>query len=241
MGALRIAVCEDLDKDAQRLLSLIEESGFEAETVRFKSGGAFLATQPAGKYDLVFLDIYMGDVTGVEAARALREVDERCGIVFTTTSEDFRSEAFDVGATQYLIKPVDEEKILKVLQKRQPNRRRNVLVLNVKGSPVDMPFDDIVYIEVKNHNCIVHTMDRNIDTGTTMTIDNIQRLLPPARFMRCHKSYIVNLSYVVSVDRDFTMKNGDTVYIRRSDLAKCKNWERKLDKWRLDEAGREDD
>ena len=241
MGALRIAVCEDLDKDALHLISLIEESGVEAEVTRFKSGGTFLAEQPAGKFDLVFMDIYMGNILGTETAKALREIDDRCGIVFTTTSEDFRSDAFDVGASQYLVKPVDAEKILKVLNRRLPKRRINVLTLNVKGTPVDVPFDDIVYVEVKNHNCIIHLMDDNIDTGTTMTIENIQRLLPATRFLRCHKSFIVNLSYVVSVDRDFTMKNGDTVYIRRSDLPKCKRWERELDKWRLDEAGRDGD
>ena len=240
MGALKIAVCEDLDKDAKHLLSLIEESDVETEVTRFNSGGAFLATQPAGIYDLVFLDIYMGDVTGVEAAQTLRKMDDRCGIVFTTTSEDFRSEAFDVGAAQYLIKPVNSEKIFNILRKRQHNRRRNILTVNVKGKHVEMPFDDIVYVEVKNHNCIIHTMDGKIDTGTTTTIENIQQMLPATRFMRCHKSFIVNLSFVDSIDRDFVMRNGDTVYIRRSDLSKCKKWERQLDKWRLDEAGRDD-
>jgi Response regulator of the LytR/AlgR family len=241
MEALRIAVCEDLEKDATHLLSLIKRSGVETEVTRYGSGGAFLASHPADKYDLVFFDIYMGDITGVEAAKALREMDDRCGIVFTTTSEEFRSEAFDVGATQYLLKPVNEEKVFRILQKRLSHRKSETFTLNIKGTPTDMPFDDIVYIEVKNHNCIIHTMDDQIDIGTTMTIESIQRLLPATRFMRCHKSFIVNLSYVISVDRDFIMRNGDTVYIRRSDLPKCKRWERALDKWRLDEAGRVED
>jgi len=240
MSALRIAVCEDLEKDSEHLNSLIGESGIDTEVSLFKSGGAFLASQPAGKYDLVFLDIYMGNITGVDAARILRSSDEQCGIVFTTTSEDFRSEAFDVGAEQYLIKPVAKEKLLRVLQKRMPERRRRACTVNVKGKHIEIPFDDIMYVEVKNHNCIVHMTDGEINTGTTMTIEGFQNILPATRFMRCHKSYIVNLSYVKSVDRDFLMKNGDTVYIRRSDLAKCKRWESELDKWRLDEAGKDE-
>ena len=241
MGALRIAVCEDLEKDMEHLSSLIGESGVDAEVSCFNNGGAFLASHPAGKYDLVFLDIYMGNITGVEVARVLRSTDDRCGIVFTTSSEDFRSEAFDVGAEQYLVKPVVKEKLLKVLNKRTPDRRRKSCAVNVKGKHTEIPFNDIMYVEVKNHNCIVHTVDGEIDTGTTMTIESFQNLLPASRFMRCHKSYIVNLSFVQSVDRDFIMKNGDTVYIRRSDLAKCKKWEFELDKWRLDEAGRNED
>ena len=240
MGKLRIAVCEDQGKDAERILAFIEESGIDAEVTHFKSGGAFLASQPTGKFDIAFLDIYMGDVTGVETARVLRETDDRCGIVFVTSSEDFRSDAFDVGAEQYLIKPVSKEKLLKTLQKRKPDRRRKSCSVNAKGKHIDIPFDDIIYVEVKNHNCIVHTVDGMVETGTTMTIESFERALPSSRFMRCHKSYIVNLSYVEGVDRDFMMKNGDTVYIRRSDLPRCKKWERELDKWRLDEAGRED-
>jgi len=240
MSALRIAICEDLDKDSEHLNSLIGESGIDAEVSLFKSGGAFLASQPAGKYDLVFLDIYMGNITGVDAARILRSSDEQCGIVFTTTSEDFRSEAFDVGAEQYLIKPVSKEKLLRVLQKRTGGSRKKTCTVNVKGDHIEIPYDDIMYVEVKNHNCIVHMTDGEISTGTTMTIEGFQNILPSSRFMRCHKSYIVNLSFVKSVDRDFLMKNGDTVYIRRSDLAKCKRWESELDKWRLDEAGKDE-
>lgn len=239
MGTLRIAICEDLEKDAEHIRSLIGESGIDAEVTHFKSGGAFLASHPAGKFDIAFLDIYMGDITGIEAAHVLRETDDRCGIVFVTTSEDFRSEAFDVGAEQYLIKPISKDRLLKTLQKRTPDRRRKSCSVNVKGKHTDIPFDDIMYIEVKNHNCIVHTVNGTIETGTTMTIESFERTLPSSRFMRCHKSYIANLSYVESVDRDFKMKNGDTVYIRRGDLPKCKKWERELDKWRLDEAGRE--
>jgi DNA-binding LytR/AlgR family response regulator len=239
MNALRIAICEDSDKDAKHLSSLIKESGTNAEVSFFKSGEAFLDVQPMGRFDLVFLDIFMGGIMGVEVARILRNADDRCGIVFTTSSEDFRAEAFDVGAAQYLIKPVVKEKLFKVLKKRKPDRRRKICTISVKGTHIDIPYSDIMYVEVKNHNCIVHTVDGEISTGSTMTIEGFMKILPDSRFMRCHKSYIVNLSFVKSVDRDFLMKNGDTVYIRRSDLVKCKKWESELDRWRLDEAGKD--
>jgi DNA-binding LytR/AlgR family response regulator len=241
MCALRIAICEDSDDDAEFLGALIKGSGAELEISRFKTGGAFLASRPIGRFDIAFFDIYMGSLSGVEAARILREADDRCGVVFTTSSEDFRAEAFDIGAEQYLVKPVDREKLMGIIGKRTPDRRRKSCLINIKGKHLDIPFDDIIYVEVKNHNCIVHTKDDMFDTGTTMTIQNFRQLLPPPRFMRCHKSYIVNLSFVESLDRDFLMKNGDTVYVRRSDLARCKKYESNLDKWRLDEAGRDDD
>jgi DNA-binding LytR/AlgR family response regulator len=242
MDALRIAICEDMDADAEHLRSLIESSGIAAEITRFGSGGAFLSSRPAGRFDLVFFDIYMGEVSGVEAARVLREADEGCGVVFTTTSEEHRAEAFDVDAEQYLVKPVDRDRLDRVLKKRLSllEQKRNICTVNAKGQRMDIHHDNIYYVEVYNHNCLVHTSSGVIDTGSTMAIEDFVPLLPPPRFMRCHQSYIVNLSYVDSVGRDFTMKNGNTVYIRRGLLAKCKNYLFELDKWRIAEAGRED-
>lgn len=243
MDNLRIAICEDMDTDAEHLRSLIEASDIAAEISRFESGGAFLASRPAGRFDLVFFDIYMGGVSGVEAARVLREADEGCGVVFITTSEDHRPEAFDVGAEQYLVKPVDGDKLHKILKKRLSlsERTYKICPVNAKGQRVDIPLDHIYYVEVQDHNCLVHTSSGVIETGSTMTIEDFAPLLPPPRFMRCHQSYIVNLSYVQSIGRDFVMKNGSKVYIRRGDLAKCRQYERELDKWRLAEAGRDGD
>ena len=245
MEVLRVAICDDDDNDAARLRSAIEESGVPAEITCFTSGGSFLASHPSGQYDLVLFDILMGDIIGVEAARVLRESDEDCSVVFVTSSEDYRPEAFDVGASQYLIKPVDREKLYKIIRKIKPKNgageKGGSCIANVKGERMEVAFDDIMYVEVKNHNCFVHTKNGVIETGTTMTIKEWQQHLSQPRFIRCHKSFIVNLSYVKAVGRDFTMANGDTVYIRRNDIAKCKNYKSELDRWRLDDADKDED
>lgn len=239
MDVLRIAICEDSNDDAKGLQSLIMASCVATEISHFESGDAFLASRPAGRFDLVFLDIYMEGISGIEVAYTLRKMDEACGVVFTTTSEDHRPEAFDVDAEQYLVKPVDKVKLEKVLRKRLAVVRntRETCSVNERGRRVEVVLDHIYYVEVQNHNCLVHTADRVIETGSAMKIDDFELLLPPPRFLRCHKSYIVNMSYVESVGRDFIMKNGQTVYIRRGDIAKCA---RELDRWRLYEAGKDE-
>ena len=238
MNTLRIAICEDNDRDAEHLVSLINASGVSAEVSRFESGSAFLASRPAGRFDLVFFDIYMNGVLGVEAARALRETDDSCGVVFTTSSPNHMPESFDVGADQYLLKPVEYKKLRKVLKKRLALMEisRKTCIVNVKGQVIDIPLDNIYYVEVIGHNCHVHTANGVVETGSTMKLEDFARQLPSPRFQRCHKSYIVNMSYVEKVDRDFIMKNGNRVYIRRGDVAK---YARELDKWRLYEAGNE--
>jgi DNA-binding LytR/AlgR family response regulator len=234
MNALRIAICEDQENDAERLSSLINASGISAEISRFESGEAFLASRPAGRFDLAFFDIYMGGVLGTEAARELREADEACGVVFTTSSTAHMPEAFDVGAEHYLVKPVEYEKLEKVLKKRLAlmEKSQKTCPVYVKGQRVNVPLDHIYYIEVSGHTCCVHTANGVIETGS-MTMADFESQLPLPRFLRCHNSYIVNMSYVEKVDRDFIMKNGHRVYIRRDDVAK---FARELDKWHLSKA-----
>ena len=241
MSTLRVAICEDFEPDAVYLRWLIGQSEIAAEISCFTSGEQFLASRPGGRFDLVFVDIYMGGVSGVEAAVKLRESDEDCGIVFTTTSEDHRPEAFDVGADHYLVKPVDSQKLDRVLKKRLKSQKsaQNILTINVKSKGTEIPHDNILFIEGRGRDCYIHTADGVIDGGSAMKIEDFALHLKPPRFMRCHQSYIVNLSHVDRLERDFIMKNGQTVYIRRGDLAKCKQYERELDKWRLAEAGRD--
>lgn len=235
---LKIAICEDMDSDAAFLESLITQSGFPVFISRFSSSEAFLSTQPVRRFDLIFFDIYMSGITGMEAAAVIRKQDEDCSIVFTTTSENHMLEAFDVGAQQYLIKPVDSKKLETLLKKRAAtlSESKKSCIINVRGEKRSIAFDQIYYIEVFGHNCSIHTKDGIIETGTSMAIDDFTSLLPSPPFLRCHKSYIVNLCYVKDIDRDFLMKNGDTVYIRRSDIKKCTQV---LDLWRLHEAGKD--
>lgn len=240
MSGLRIAICEDLDKDAEYLSDMIESLGIAAEVSRFENGEDFLASHPAGKFDIAFFDIYMSGISGMEAARLLRDSDDDCEVVFTTTSDEHKAEAWEVEARLYLVKPVDKTKLEKLLNKciTAAYRAPNACPVHVKGQIALIPFNHIYYVEVHNHTCFVHTTDGTVEASTTMTIEDFERLLTPPRFMRCHQSYIVNLSHVKDVGRDFTMKNGSTVFIRGKDLKKCKDYKRELNKWKLTEAGR---
>ena len=240
MNTLRIAICEDEKRDVERLASLINESGVTSEVTSFESGEDFLAFRPAGRFDLVFFDINMSGLSGVEAARALREADDACAVVFTTSSPDHMPEAFDLGASQYLIKPLQYDKLEKVLKKcldRKELSQKTCLV-KTKSGRVNVPLDHIYYVEVIGHDCFAHTAGGVVETDY-MTMQDFECQLQPPRFLRCYKSYIVNLSYVEKIDREyrvFIMKNGHKVYIRRDDVAKCA---RELDRWRLAETRRD--
>jgi len=240
MKFLRTAVCEDAPDDMEHLCAMLQSASAETKISRFSDGNDFLESCPAGSFDIVFFDIYLNGMSGIELAKIFREQDSDCAVVFTTHSREHALDAFDVSAEHYLLKPVDKNKLETVLKKRIElmNRTLETCPVNVRGQHMDIPLDSIFYVEAQNMNCIVHTSFGIIETGPAMTMKVFEQLLRPPRFMRCHKSYILNLRYVESIGRDFIMKNGDTVYIRRGDLSKCKQYMQELDKWRLSEERR---
>lgn len=216
---LTIAICEDLVDDAAALQACIEQSGYPTQTECFTGGEDFLAVFQKGRYHLIFLDIFMGGISGVETAIAIREKDSRVVVVFTTTSKDFALESYRLNALKYLEKPAKAEDVKDALElARSLREKREACTVYVKQNMMEVPLDTIYFIEVVDHACIIHLEDGTLKTD--MRMDDFASLLPAPRFMRCHRSYIVNLDYVADIDRDFTMKNGEKVYIRGKDIKK---------------------
>ena len=96
-----------------------------------------------------------------------------------------------------------------------------IVTLNLRGVLFNIRLDDIIYIETKNHNCLLHTVMGVLETGTTTRMKDLTKILTPPRFLHSHRSYIVNLSHVDKIDRDFYMRGGGVAYIRNSDTTKC--------------------
>ena len=114
MTPYRIAVVDDLERDrtwlAEKLADYMARERLEYELTAFASGEAFSAALEQGqRFNLVFMDIYMDGITGIEAAQALRARDMDCKLVFLTTSEDFMRQGFSLNSAHYLIKPVKDE------------------------------------------------------------------------------------------------------------------------------------
>lgn len=216
---LSIALCEDSPEDAAAMRAYIDQSGYPALTECFASGEAFLKGFEKGRYHLIFLDIFMGGISGVATAEAIRAKDSRVALVFTTASRDFTLESYRLNALLYLEKPARVEGVLYALELAWALReRREVCTVYAKRKRMEIALCSIHYIEVIDHTCIIHLEDGTVETD--MRMDDFARILPPGRFLRCHRCYIVNLDHVAGVERDFIMKNGEIVYIRGKDIKK---------------------
>jgi DNA-binding LytR/AlgR family response regulator len=224
---LRVAICEDDPQDAAVLRAFVEREEPAAGISVFKSGGEFMVSSPAGLYDIVFMDIYFNKdniappkendergPNGVEIASELRSADGGVEIVFTTSSEAHALEAFKLKALQYLVKPVDGDETASLIRRvsRKLRASQGVCTVLVDGKKTDIPLYGIVYAEVNGFRCVIHTAEGEFTANCSL--DSLAKQLPPPGFYRCHRSYIVNFRHVRAIGRDFTMKNGDTVYIR---------------------------
>jgi len=211
---LRIAIAEDTQSDTDILMNLIMACPQQSTVTTFESGEALLQSFDARLYDLIFLDIYMYELNGIETAERIRDTDTQVVIVFTTTSEDFTRESYRLNAYKYLVKPLVQEDVQDALElailKRDKAQGATLAIVN-DNTPVVIPLNDILFIESSNRRSLVHT-DEGV-YATTMTIDALEKLLPSPHFTRSHRSYVVNFDRVDEVSNDFIMDNGTVAYI----------------------------
>jgi DNA-binding LytR/AlgR family response regulator len=222
---LKVAVCEDLDEDAGLLIACISQSGIPARSEVFSSGEALLENFSAGRYDLVFLDIYIDGIQqGIDVAGKIRSADSRATLAFTTSSKEHALESYRLKACAYLEKPLRPEDVREVLEQAVIKRKISPSVkLLMEGVYREIPLNVILYFEQRNHAVQVNTLTEALRTSQTVKLKDIEPMLPDT-FLRCHHSYIANLCYVAGLDRKlrlFIMKNGDKVYIRRQDMKKA--------------------
>lgn len=221
---LRIAVCEDNSEDMKLLISCIAGSNMNIRWDEFFSGDDLLKEFLPGKYDIIFLDIYMNGMQGMDAATEIRKADRTVTLVFTTTSTEHALESYRLKAASYLEKPVKREDVREVLSLVLAKRNTAAYItLLIKGANRSLPVDGILYFELQNHAVVVHTYAETLRTSQTVKLNHIEPMLPDYYF-RCHHSYIVNLRYVKEIDKElsvFIMQNNSRVHIRRRDLQKA--------------------
>lgn len=224
---LRIAICDDLQSERALLIPMLQEylvaKGLDALISEFESGEALMAAFAPGAFGLVFLDVYMDGMTGVETAKRLKDIDHDCAIIFTTTSREHGADAFDVEAFHYLVKPYDKEKLFAVLNKWY------ALLCEVKTVPLkcgrttrEVFIRDILFVEVLGRSSSVHTTAEVIETSTPLSA--IEALLPASEFCRPIRYCLAALRHIRGVGADgLTLSNGETIPVARKEQQTVKN------------------
>lgn len=156
------------------------------------------------RYDVVFLDVEMPGLTGLDAAPLVRERRDPPAVVFVTAHERYAIDAFAVEAFDYMLKPVDPGRLARVVERLQERSAENALPVEklavVAGSGTELlEYDQVHYVQADGDYSRVHTYDRSY--LCTASLGELEERLPGARFARIHRSYLVNLSKVAGVRR----------------------------------------
>ncbi len=223
---MRIAIVDDIAAEREALKAglaiQLTRLSLDAAVYCFGSGTDFLFAAGKERFDLVFLDIYMGNENGVDTARALRRFDADCLLVFTTTSADHALDGFRARAFHYLVKPCTEtdlEALFDEIVKRFPADDRYI-ELNAAGGPVRLRFREILYAEHHQHRIHIYRTNGQ-ETVARQTFRELCAHLTDERFFPCSRGVIVNLEHAGDFDgTDFILKNGKRVPVSRN-LAKA--------------------
>ena len=220
-----IAVVDDEPSEAEDFMNECRRwaaaQQISLNTVYYASGEQFLAEYETGKYMLVFLDIYMNGMSGIETAEKLREQDLDCLLVFFTSSREDMPNAFAFHVFDYLVKPSSPEQISRVLTdavRAHPQVRKYVELPNGRGY-VRFHLDEIVSAVTSGHYLFLTTKDQK-EQRFRMTAEEISRALSDSRFLSANKGIVVNMDYIERVrDEICYMKDGTCfpIWLRKKD------------------------
>lgn len=219
---MNIALVDDSSVDRQFLFDSIErycrEHKVHVHIKSFENGKVFLGTMPEKLYDLIFLDIYMGDHNGINIAEAIRKMDSRCQIIFTTNSREHAIKAFRLRALDYLLKPYTYEELKESMDRCQSilSRFDHYIELKEGRHYTRVLISDIIYTDYYNHYIQVHTSNHVIRSYMSFS-DFSPMLESHPQFLWCYRNCMINMDYINSMDdKDFVLKNGEQIPISRA-------------------------
>ncbi|MBR3235530.1 MAG: response regulator transcription factor [Atopobiaceae bacterium] len=218
---LHIDIVDDLASDRERLAKDLREY-FDQRPINldlreYESAEQALVAFEAGKTQVMFLDICMDGMSGIQLAERIRQADQRVLIIFLTTSPEYAFDAFPVHPFDYLMKPYEVERLHAVLSEamRALEMEEQTIAIRVPRDTHEVPLSKLCAIESRGHSVEVHLTDGQT-LRSIMTFAEIEKLLADdARFLRCNRGVIVNMDQVLRLDRDmFKMRDGTIFPLR---------------------------
>lgn len=223
---IKIAICDG---------SILERSSLYEMTVRYctahsieagldlySSATDLLASGASGEYAIIFMEFQPEDLLGIEAIQQIRMADPDT-ILISCCASEAASDGFPVHTDGCLTRPIAYPCFAGTLDSCQALLRKNTKSLQVMSErlPIEVLQKSIIYVEVTNSLCMIHTGQGIVQTYCSLA--DLERELPSPPFLRCHRSYLINMKYVdIPLDRDFQLKDGSIIPISKKNKTRIR-------------------
>ena len=214
---IRIAIVDDEKVIREQIKKLVEKKQNDCEIDTYGTGEDLLKADSV--YDIIFLDIQMNGMNGIDTARALRQKADNTVLIFITSVKEYVFDAFDVAAFHYLIKPIEENKfwevcdraVLAVTKKKQ--NPSGQIFIKTRSQSITLDQSNVLYIESRAKKVEIHTKTNIVEAYAA--ISELEKQLVGS-FYRCHRGYLVNMAFIAAYENDsITLNNGETIILSK--------------------------
>ena len=223
---ISIALCDDevkyLDYYENRITVVAQKLNLPFEIIRFKSGESllFYLEDNPNKFHLIYLDIITDGINGIETAKKIRSFNSLTKIIFLTSTKSFVFNAFEVNATDYLIKDEHDEKFDILFKKTVSNLQLNFSgeVITFKSNNTDYLFElnQIKYFESDKRLIIIHLHNQE-SHEFYYKLGDLKNRLEANDFVLVHRSYLVNMQYIKKISKtELTLKDNSLIPVSRT-------------------------
>ncbi len=224
---IKIAICDDNQNDCDRVhgfvMEYLNEKNLQAQVRTFNHPDTLVSECEDYRPQIYILDIVMPMITGIQAARELRWNQPTAQIIFATSEKSYALESFDVNPINYILKPIEKEKLFATLDRAIANAytdEKKSFTVKIKGGFRTLRYDEIVYIDYRNHVVSYHLFAGETVSTTTLRIGFAEYLSENHsgnEFVRCHESIAVNISAIDKLTKtDIVLSNHEEIPVAKS-------------------------
>ncbi|NLG93221.1 MAG: response regulator transcription factor [Clostridiales bacterium] len=229
---LQIAVCDDNLDELSHLVQLINSyrlsKHLNCEYAVFPNGFDLVSLLEKGKrFDIYCLDILMPGFSGIDVAKEIRTFDKTATILFFTSSPEFALESYSVKAINYVLKPISKEKLFsafdELLEQIKVEKKDDAIIVKSSEGIQKILISNLVFAEVIGRNVLYHLLSGKVIECTDSFSSVCNHLLKYGCFVKTHRSYIVNMQYVDTIENHrVTLQNLSSVPVAQGKAREIK-------------------
>lgn len=226
---IQIAICSQDQEEQARLAQLLfgwfQSAGVLLRLASFATADAFLQEYQPGDFEFIFLDANLAPTSGLELARHIRKCADSCQIVFLSQDGAAALSCYQVHPAGFFVKPVAAEALSELLQWNRGLFLHDMDSITVVSARIHRKvlLADILYVTVSGRTSRIRLLQEQVNTNCTL--NQLVDQLPPSRFFRCHRSYVVNGAHVRKLTgRTLELDNGEQVPVSEDKLHPVREW-----------------